>query len=130
MIKNKLKKHRLTQVKFPDNTFSVDVPDGMTTDEVGDVLVKVFGTVSWAKVLGEGILLENIRGNDFIERYNSWTLIIRFIRNYESDLGLFYYRTGWARNPIQNNSYYTPPQKYEWDEFINMKSPYNLGQSK
>jgi hypothetical protein len=125
MIKNKLKKHRLTQVKFPDNSFSVDVPDGMTTDEVGDVLVKVFGVVGWDKVLGEGSLLENIRGNDFIERYNSWTLIIRFIRN-EGDL--FYYRSGWTKNPVTND--YTPPQKYEWDEFINMKSPYNLGQSR
>ena len=128
MIKNKLRKHRLTNLKFPDNSFSVDVPDGMTTHEVGDVLVEVFGVVSWDKVLVEGSLLENISGNDFIERCNSWTLIISFISDNESDS--FYYRSGWVRNPIHNNGTYTPPQKYEWDEFINMKSPYNLGQSR
>ncbi len=127
MIKNKVRKHRLTNPKFPDNSFSVDVPDGMTTYEVGDVLVKVFGTVSWDKVLGEGSLIENISGNDFIERVSSWALIISFIRDDEFDL---FYRSGWIRNPIQNNSHYTPPQKYEWDEFIDMKSPDNLGQSK
>ena len=127
MIKNKLKKHRLTNPKFPDNSFSVDVPDGMTTYEVGDVLVKVFGTVSWTKVLGEGSLIENISGNDFIERVSSWTLVISFIRNSDD---LFYYRSGWVKNPSDNYSDYIPPQKYEWDDFINMKSPYNLGQSR
>ena len=128
MIKNKIRKHRLTNLKFPDNSFSVDVPDGMTTHEVGNVLVEVFGSVSWDNVLGEGSLIENISGNDFIERVDSWTLIISFISDNESDL--FYYRSGWLKNPIPNHNTYTLPQKYEWDEFIKMKSPYNLGQSR
>ena len=128
MIKNKIRKHRLTNLKFPDNSFSVDVPYGMTTHEVGDALVEVFGTVSWDNVLGEGSLIENISGNDFIERANSWTLIISFISDNESDL--FYYRSGWIKNRIPNNNGYIPPKKYEWDEFIKMKSPYNLGQSR